>query len=52
VSWPKLGSPLFRDLTEDRIRAAGLAAGVVDTKVDANWSRLRLVVRMADRPKR
>ena len=55
VSWPKKSSPLFRDLTEDGIRAAGLAAGVVDTKVcavDQDWSGLKLVVRVADRPKR
>jgi hypothetical protein len=53
VSWPKKTSPLFRDLTEDGIRAAGLKAGVVDTKVcavDEDWSGLRLVVRLADRP--
>ena len=55
VSWPKKASPLFRDLTEDGIRSAGLAAGMVDNKVcavDADWSGLRLVVRTADRPKR
>ena len=55
VSWPKKSSPLYRDLTEDGIRAAALAAGVVDNKVcavDADWSALRLVVRTADRPKR
>ena len=55
VSWPKKSSPLFRDLTEDGIRAAALAAGVVDNKVcavDETWSGLRLVVRVADRPKR
>ena len=55
VSWPKKSSARFRDLTEDGIRAAGLAAGVVDNKVcavDADWSGLRLVVRVADRPSR
>jgi hypothetical protein len=53
ISWPKKSSPLYRDLTEDVIRAAALAAGVVDNKVcavDETWSALRLVIRVADRP--
>ena len=53
VSWPKKTSALYRDLTENHVRAAGLAAGVVDNKVcavDEVWSGLRLVVRTADRP--
>jgi molybdopterin converting factor small subunit len=52
VSWPKKSSALFRDLTEDGIRAAALAAGVVDVKVcavDDDWSGLKLVYRLKDR---
>lgn len=52
VSWPKKSSPLFRDLTEDGIREAALAAGVVDVKVcavDEDWSGLKLVYRREDR---
>jgi molybdopterin converting factor small subunit len=52
VSWPKKSSPLFRDLTEDGIREAALAAGVVDVKVcavDDDWSGLKLVYRLEDR---
>jgi len=45
ISWPKKASGLFRDLTEDGIRAAVLPLGWVDTKVcavDADWSGLKL----------
>jgi hypothetical protein len=41
------------DLTDGVVRAAGLAAGLVDNKVcaiDATWSGLRFVFRLADRP--
>lgn len=44
VAWPKKASGVATDLTEDTIRASGLAHGVVDTKVcaiDAVWSGLR-----------
>src|SRR5262249_1862183 len=54
VAWPKKSSPLFRDLTEDGIRALVLPTGLVDHKVcavDADWSGLRLVVRVANRPR-
>lgn len=43
------------DLAEDVVRAIGLQAGMVDVKVcaiDATWSGLKLVRRLADRPKR
>jgi len=53
VAWPKRASGLETDVTEDRVRQVGLAAGLVDNKVcaiDAVWSGLRLVVRLRDRP--
>lgn len=52
VAWPKKASGVTTDLTEDRVRAIGLAAGLVDVKVcaiDATWSGLKFVVRLADR---
>lgn len=55
VAWPKRASGVPTDLTEDVVRDVGLAAGLVDNKVcaiDATWSGLRLVVRLADRPPR
>lgn len=48
VSWPKKGSKLFKDMTEDDIRAAVLPIGWVDVKVcavDADWSGLKIVRR-------
>jgi len=54
VAWPKKTSPLAGDLGENEVRAIGLAAGVVDVKVcaiDADWSGLKFVRRLADRPK-
>ena len=48
ISWPKKSSRLFRDLTEDGIRAAVLPMGWVDIKVcavDADWSGLKLARR-------
>lgn len=55
VAWPKGASGVPTDITEDVVRAMGLAAGLVDNKVcaiDATWSGLRLVVRVRDRPAR
>jgi hypothetical protein len=55
ISWPKKSSGVRTDLTEDRIRALGLARGLVDVKVcavDDTWSALKFVVRLADRPRR
>jgi hypothetical protein len=55
VVWPKRASGVPTDLTEDFVRAVGLAAGLVDNKVcavDEVWSGLRFVVRLADRPPR
>jgi hypothetical protein len=46
ISWPKKTSPMFKDLTEDGIRAVILPPGkLVDVKVaavDENWSGLKL----------
>ena len=55
VAWPKKASGVQTDVTEDRVREIGLAAGLVDNKVcaiDEVWSGLRLVVRLRDRPDR
>ena len=54
VSWPKKASGVVTDVTGDVVRAAGLAAGLVDVKVcavDDVWSGLKFVIRKADRPK-
>jgi hypothetical protein len=52
VGWPKKASGVETDLTEDRVREVGLAAGLVDNKVcaiDETWSGLRFVIRIRDR---
>ncbi len=52
VSWPKKGSGVPTDLTEDVVRAVGLAHGLVDVKVaavDDVWSGLKFVRRLKDR---
>ena len=52
ISWPKQASGVATDLTEDRIRAIGLAHGLVDVKVaavDEVWSGLKFVRRVRDR---
>jgi hypothetical protein len=54
VAWYKQSSGIPTDLTEDVVRAFGLAAGLVDNKVcaiDNSWSGLRFVIRVKDRPK-
>ena len=48
VSWPKRGSGVATDITEDAIREDALPLGLVDVKVaaiDETWSGLKLVVR-------
>ncbi len=43
IAWPKKGSLLAADVGEPSVRAAGLAAGLVDFKIcsiDATWSGL------------
>jgi hypothetical protein len=50
VSWPKKTSLLSKGISEDDIRKAALACGLVDIKVcavDANWSGLKLTRRRA-----
>lgn len=52
VAWPKKASGVKTDLTENAVREAGLAGGLVDNKVcaiDEVWSGLRLVLRVKDR---
>ena len=52
ISWPKQSSGVPTDLTEDVIRAIGLAHGLVDVKVaavDDVWSGLKFVRRLRDR---
>jgi hypothetical protein len=48
VSWPKKSSSLFRDLTDNVVRALVLPTGWVDVKVvavDADWSGLKFLMR-------
>jgi hypothetical protein len=52
IAWPKQAAKVPTDLTEDRVRAFGLAAGLVDVKVCAIseiWSGLKFVRRLEDR---
>jgi hypothetical protein len=52
VSWPKKSSGVTTVLTEEVVRQAGLAAGLVDVKVcavDEIWSGLKFVRRLKDR---
>ena len=52
VSWPKKSSGVTTDLSENTVRAIGLAAGLVDVKicaVDDVWSGLKFVFRLKDR---
>lgn len=52
IAWPKKASRVPTDLTEEVVRAIGLEAGMVDVKVcaiDAVWSGLKFVYRLADR---
>lgn len=52
MCWAKQTSPLHSGLTDSQVRAAGLAAGLVDVKVAAvsdDWSGLKFVYRLKDR---
>jgi hypothetical protein len=52
LSWPKKSSGVVTDISENDVREAGLATGLVDNKVaavDDTWSGLRFVRRLADR---
>jgi hypothetical protein len=54
MAWPKRASGVPTDVTENDVRAKGLAVGLVDNKVcaiDDVWSGLRFVYRIVDRPK-
>ena len=54
MAWPKKASGVPTDLTEDVIRETALPLGLVDIKVcaiDATWSGLNLVIRVANRKK-
>jgi hypothetical protein len=57
MAWPKKrrrpASGVATDVTENDVRALGLAVGLVDNKVcaiDDVWSGLRFVFRLVDRP--
>ncbi|HEX6371708.1 MAG TPA: hypothetical protein VF006_22495 [Longimicrobium sp.] len=53
IAWPKKAAKVATDVTEDVVRAVGLREGMVDVKVcaiDAVWSGLKFVYRLADRP--
>jgi hypothetical protein len=55
IAWPKKSSRVATDLDFDVVQSTGLDAGLVDNKVcaiDATWTALRFVVRLADRPAR
>jgi hypothetical protein len=52
VAWPKRASGVATDVTENVVREVALAHRLVDNKVaaiDATWSGLQLVIRVADR---
>jgi hypothetical protein len=52
VAWPKRASNVPTDVSENRVRDIGLAAGLVDVKVcaiDNVWSGLKFVRRLTDR---
>jgi hypothetical protein len=47
ICWPKRASGVRTDVTENAVRAAGLANGLVDFKIaaiDETWSGLRFAV--------
>jgi hypothetical protein len=52
VAWPKKAAEIPTDLDDGIVRQFGLTHGRVDVKVcavDAQWSGLKFVVRLADR---
>lgn len=52
IAWPKRASGMPTDLDENVVRRFALANGRVDVKVcaiDATWSGLKHVIRLADR---
>jgi hypothetical protein len=55
IAWPKRGSGVSTDVTENALRELILPTGLVDNKVcaiDETWSGLRFVVRLANRAAR
>jgi hypothetical protein len=53
VAYPKKSSAIETDLTFEIVQNIGLDAGLVDNKtcaVDQDWSGVRFVVRLKDRP--
>jgi len=53
LAWPKRTSLLTRDLSDEVVRQMGLRSGLVDVKVcaiDDDWSGLKFMVRIDDRP--
>jgi hypothetical protein len=53
VAWPKKTAAVPTDLDFNAVQRVGLDAGLVDNKVaaiDATWTSVRFVVRVADRP--
>lgn len=55
MAWPKRSSPLATELREGDVRERGLSTGLVDNKIcaiDDDWSGLRFVVRVRDRPRK
>jgi hypothetical protein len=52
AAWPRKSSGVFTDLTEEQVRAVGLAAGFVDNKLialDEFWAGLRFIFKERDR---
>jgi hypothetical protein len=52
IAWPKKGSGVTTDLSDNSVRQIGLDAGLVDVKVCAVndiWSGLKFVYRLKDR---
>ena len=48
IAWPRKAAGYQSDLTDNVVRAAALALGLVDAKVaalDTNWSALKMVWR-------
>jgi hypothetical protein len=55
VAYPKKSSQIETDLTFDIVQRIGLEAGLVDNKscaIDDDWSGVRFVFRLKDRPGR
>src|SRR5438270_13013328 len=52
AAWPRKSSGVFTDLTEEQVRAVGLASGLVDNKIialDEVWAGLRFIFKERDR---